>query len=215
LTPDIYDAFSKVEGFGNLNRRLAKLPKAELARAKRIIDINARALQRYVRTERMTGGTTSSRLRVRTGRLRASVVPLKTGVTETGVEGGIAIGTVYSRVHVGKAGQRTIIKPKRKKYLTIPLPAAETKAGVLRGPALSATWGDTFIAKSKKGNLIIFGKRRYMKGKRQGELRKQVLPLFLLVKQVSVPSRIDPAEVLNWIKPKMIESFLIGRLEVE
>jgi hypothetical protein len=221
-----------VEGSEKLITVLNSLQGKFLARAKTIIDLNARALQKYVRTEKLTGGTTESRLRVRSGRFRASVIPIPTETKEDRIEGGISFGTIYGRVHVGPKGQVTTITPKRRKYLTIPLPAAMTRAGVSRGalaPGLSSAqlsawgpmaaemtpYGNTFVAKSKKGNLIVFGNLRYAKGKRVGELRSQIVPLFLLVKSVKIKARIHPEELLAWIKPKVIEDFIKKGIEVK
>lgn len=209
-----------VEGTDKLLGNIGKISGSFLKQAKSIIDINARALQRYVRIEKLTGGTTPSRLRVRSGRLRASVISLKTEMKEDRVEGGISFGTVYGRAHVGPKGQVTTITPKRSKYLTIPLPAAMTKAGVVRGTARSfmgkeGVFGKTFIAKSKAGNLIIFGQKRIEKGKRTGELRREIVPLFVLKKQVKIKARVHPEELIAWVKPKMIEDFVKKGIEVK
>ena len=199
---------SKIDGIG-------KIPPNIFKQAERIITRQARAMQRYVRTEHLTGGTTSTRLRVRTGKLRASCIPIPTEIKEGSVEGGISFGTVYGRVHVGPKGQTTTITPKKGKYLTIPLPAAMTGAGVARGSARQGPWGETFVAKSKEtGGLIIFGKRKITSGKKVGELRGQITPLFLLLKSVRIKARVHPEELIAWIKPKMIEDFLKGGIEV-
>jgi len=199
---------SKIDGIG-------KIPPNIFKQAERIITRQAREMQRYVRTEHLTGGTTSTRLRVRTGKLRASCIPIKTEIKEGSVEGGISFGTVYGRVHVGPKGQTTTITPKKGKYLTIPLPAAMTGAGVARGSARKGPWGETFVAKSKEtGGLIIFGKRKIMRGKKAGELRGKITPLFLLLKSVRIKARVHPEELIAWIKPKMIEDFLKGGIEV-
>ena len=199
---------SKIDGIG-------KIPPNIFKQAERIITRQARAMQRYVRTEHLTGGTTDTRLRARTGKLRASCIPIKTEIKEGSVEGGISFGTVYGRVHVGPKGQTTTITPKKGKYLTIPLPAAMTGAGVARGSARQGPWGETFVAKSKEtGSLIIFGKRKITSGKKVGELRGQITPLFLLLKSVRIKARVHPEELIAWIKPKMIEDFLKGGIEV-
>jgi len=203
-----------VEGSEKLITVLNSLQGKFLARAKTIIDLNARALQKYVRTEKLTGGTTESRLRVRSGRFRASVIPIPTETKEDRIEGGISFGTIYGRVHVGPKGQVTTITPKKGKYLTIPLSAAMTGAGVAKGTAKGGPWGKTFVAKSAAGNLIIFGQSKVMKGKRTGEFKSQVIPLFLLRKQVKIKARIHPEDLVAWIKPKVIEDFIKKGIEV-
>jgi len=199
---------SKIDGIG-------KIPPNIFKQAERIITRQAREMQRYVRTEHLTGGTTSTRLRVRTGKLRASCIPIKTEIKEGSVEGGISFGTVYGRVHIGPKGQMTTITPKKGKYLTIPLPAAMTGAGVARGSARQGPWGETFVAKSKAGNLIIFGKRKIMSGKKAGELRGKITPLFLLLKSVRVKARIHPEDIKAWIRPKLIQDFIDHGVKVE
>lgn len=206
---------TKFEGAEQVLINLKQLSAKFLVKAKRIININARLLQSYIRTEKMTGGTSDTRLKVRSGRLRASVILVKTEMKESSIEGGVSIGTVYGRVHVGSKGQVTTIRPRKGKYLALPLPDAMTGAGVARGSPKGGPWGDTFVRKSKAGNLIIFGQRKITKGKRAGELRSQVVPLFLLKKQVTIKARIHPEELISWIKPKMIEDFTKGGIEVK
>jgi len=213
-----------IEGTDKLLDNLGKIPKSFLKQAKRIIDINARVLQRYVRVDKLTGGTSTSRLKVRSGKLRASVIPLKTEMKEDRVEGGISFGTIYSRVHVGPKGQVTTIVPKRSKYLTIPLPAAMTKAGVGKGSAMLGPWTNTFVRKSKAGNLIMFGQTTsYSKVKVGGtavkglairKISSNVVPLFLLKKQVKVKARIHPEDLIAWIRPKVITDFKEMGIEV-
>jgi len=214
-----------VEGTDKLLNNLGKIPKSFLNQAKRIIDLNARVLQRYVKVEKLTGGTTLNQLKVRTGRLRASVIPLKTEVKEDRVEGGISFGTIYARVHVGPKGQVTTIKPKKGKYLTIPLPAAMTKSGVGKGSAMLGPWTNTFVQKSKAGNLIIFGRMTsYSKVKVGGtavkglairKVSSNVVPLFVLKKQVKVKARIHPEDLIAWIGPKVITDFKDAGIEVK
>ena len=199
---------SKIDGIGKIIPNIFK-------QAERIITRQAREMQRYIRTEHLTGGTTSTRLRVRTGKLRASCIPIKTEIKEGSVEGGISFGTVYGRVHIGPKGQVTTITPKKGKYLTIPLPAAMTGAGVARGSARQGPWGETFVAKSKAGNLIIFGKRKITTGKKAGELRGQATPLFLLLKSMKIKARIHPEDIKAWIRPKLIQDFIDHGVKVE
>ncbi len=194
---------AKVEGVEQVNHALKKVPKDLIKKVAQIISLNARAMQRYIRQEHLTGGTTDTKLRVRSGKLRGSVLPLKTETNEERVEGGVSIGTIYGRTHFGPEGQETTITPKKGKYLTIPLPAAMTKAGVLRGAARSGPWGETFLAKTKAGNLVIFGKLKVMKGKSAGKLRKRIVPLFVLKKSVTIPARVHPDEILDWVAPKI------------
>ena len=83
---------SKIEGVEELKIKLSKLPEGLRRRAVVIINKNALELQKYIRTERLSGGTTADRLAVRSGNLRASIGLLKTQMTEDGVEGGVSLG---------------------------------------------------------------------------------------------------------------------------
>ncbi len=210
----------ETKGLPELNAFLLSLPEKVVKNAERILNLEARALQKYIRIEKMTGGTTDTRLRVRSGRLRDSVIPIPAKITNTGVEAGVGIGNQadgtlrYARVHIGPAGQQTTIRPKKGKYLTIPLDAAMTPTGQLKAPATSDMWGETFVRKSKKGNLIIFGKVQVTKGKHAGEYRGDAVPLFLLRKEVTIKARIHPAELLDWIKPRMLEDFSSKKFKV-
>jgi len=173
----------------------------------RTFDLGSIWMQKLIRTTYMSGPTGAKSVSVRTGALRASVIPIKTEIKEDSIQAGVSIGGNvlagggtpagrYAGVHVG--GYRsTVITAKNKKFLTIPLPAAKTGAGVTKGSAMSGAFGETFIAKSKKGNLIIFGKLAYIKGKKKGETRGNIVPLFLLKRTVSVPARIHPNEILE------------------
>jgi hypothetical protein len=201
------DVRGKLEGKERIEPRLNMVLSKLGSMARKAINESSVLLASYMKTDRFTGGTTPTRLKVRSGRLRASVKSIKAAEKEGQITGGASIGTKYARVHVGPKGQKTTIKPKRGKYLTIPLPAAQTRAGVTRGPARSTVWANTFVAKTKAGNLIIFGKKTVAKGAKAGQAKGAIVPLFLLLKSVTVPSRIDPKDVLRWIRPRVIEAF--------
>jgi len=196
-----------IEGSDKLQVQLEQLAPKMLEQVRRIFQAESAALAGHIREEHMTGGTTATKLRVRSGRLRASVRAVQSQIVGEQVKGGVSFGTVYGRVHAGPKGQETIIKPKTRKFLAIPLDAAMTKAGVSRGGPMSGTWGETFIQKTDKGKLIIFGKRVIGKGPGVGSTRGQIVPLFLLVKQVKVPSRVHPEQILAWEKPRMLKAF--------
>jgi len=173
----------------------------------RVLDLDSIWLQKFIRTEHMSGQTGSTSISVRSGALRASVLPIKSEVKDESVQAGVSIGGDiargggtpagrYARVHVG-GNRSTVITAKNKKFLTIPLPAAKTKAGLTKAPAPSdSVWGQTFVAKSKKGNLIIFGREKFVKGKRAGEFKTKIVPLFLLKESVSIPARVHPEEIV-------------------
>ena len=183
-------------------RLRARLP-GEIAKEMMLQSIE---LAEYVKERHLTGGTTPTRLRVRTGRMRASTKPALIRRTAEGIEGGINVGTIYAPIHFGRRGSKTVIRPKKRKYLTIPLDAALTPTGTLRGSAQSGVWGETFFQRSKRGNLILFGKRVAQRGARAGQARGKIVPLFLLVKKVEIPARVDPEAIFRWWKPRVIQA---------
>ena len=138
----------------------------------------------YIIIRHLTGGTTSDRLARRTGTLAKSTRPRKVEKKGKKVVGGVVLGTKYAKVHVGKKGKVTAIRPRRAQFLAIPLSAAKTAAGVPRGRPRD--FGNTFIQRSKKGNLLIFQKR--LGG---------IVPLFALKKEVRIPARVHLEEVAS------------------
>ncbi|MBM4272806.1 MAG: hypothetical protein FJ139_11725 [Deltaproteobacteria bacterium] len=174
----------------------------------------------HTKSEHLTGGTSSTRLRVRTGNLRASTKPMTPIIKEDSIEGGIQFGTVYAGTHIGPRGKITEIKPtKGKDYLTIPFVGLQmkkniqgpflftpsmTKAGVLKGSARSGMWGETFVRKSKKGNLILFGKQIIQRGIKAGLTKGRIVPLFILKKSVKIPARVHPEDIIDWTEPRLI-----------
>jgi hypothetical protein len=142
------------------------------------------------------------KLATHSGNLKRSVHAITAKVEGDMVVGGITYGTAYGRVHINKKGTETTIKPKHSQFLTIPLPAAQKASGLARGRAIDkAVWGDTFFGKSKAGNIILFGKLKYLKGQRAGETRGSIVPLFILKKEVKVKARITIEDLIKWIEP--------------
>lgn len=197
----------KIEGGDKLAGAMQKVSHQLFAEAKKILRAEAAVLATHIKNEHLRGGTTDTRLAVRSGRLFTSTHSLPVTESPGLLESGVGFGTQYARAHIGPKGQITTIRPKSGQYLTIPLMAAKTPSGDARGSARSGMWGETFFARSKKGNLILFGKRVVQKGKSSGQTRGDVVPLFLLVKQVKVKARVHPEEILAWEKPRMIAAF--------
>ena len=118
-------------------------------------------------------------LKVRSGTLRRSVYPI---YEERGnkVFSGVAFGVKYAKTHIGRKGTYEIIKPKRTKFLAIPMGEALTPAGVSRYRSPRDV-PNTFV----KGEVIF---------QRRG---KRAVPMFILKRQVKVPKRLDPEEILG------------------
>jgi hypothetical protein len=205
----------KIDGADKLVGDVQRVTARVFSEVKRILRTEAVLMGSHIKANLMSGPR-PGKLGVRSGALRASVKSLQVVESPGLLESGVGFGTAYARPHVGPKGQVTTIKPVNAKYLTIPLPAAMTRAGVPRGSARNGPWGETFFLRSRKrpGELILFGKMSYTKGKKAGQLKQGmrlagggIVPLFLLVKQVKIKSRIHPEEILAWEKPKMIAAF--------
>jgi hypothetical protein len=197
----------KIEGnFDDLRARKKWLDAYIGKMVVRLVNTTTLALQKHIRQDlfqsfAMTGPRNSNVLFSRSKKLRNSVINIPVVKTGDDVKGGVGIGTEYARVHFGKRGQVTTIVAKGK-MLTIPLPAAMNNNGVARGSARDASiFGETFIRKSTKGNLIIFGKLKYVKGKSAGKVKGKLVPLFLLRNQVNVPARIFPEDLAKFAQP--------------
>jgi hypothetical protein len=187
------------------NDRVKNILPAMVKSIKESFTKNGRLLASYLKQERFTGGTTESKLGVRSGRLRSSVKTMPVVSKTDYIEGGTEFGTVYGRVHVGTTGQVTTIRAKKGKFLAIPLDAAKTPGGVPKGSPMGGPWGDTFFARSKEGKLILFGKSEYSKGAKAGLTHGKITPLFLMVKQVKVKARIHLNEIVDYITPKIVQ----------
>lgn len=188
-------------------KAIRSVPAKLLAEARKILKVESTLLAGTVRSRWLTGGTTPTQLAVRTGNLRSQCKALQITETANSAEGGIGFGTSYAAAHIGPIGQVTTIRPMHSQWLTIPLDAAKTPAGVPRGSARNGPWGATFFARSKRGNLILFGRRTVQKGKHAGETRGDIVPLFLLVKQIRVKTRVHPETILAFERPHLVGAF--------
>jgi hypothetical protein len=200
----VIDATTNIK---QVEQKIKQITPKLLTETKKIFTINSQLLVGHIRKRHMTGGTTDTRLRNRSGHLSKSTKSEPVTHAIGIIKGGVSFGTIYAGVHIGPKGRVTTIRPKKAKMLTIPLPAAQTKAGVTRGSARSGRWGETFIAKSKKGNLILFGKKVMQRGARAGQTAGNIVPLFLLKKQVKVKTRIHPESILTYTKKKIIMDY--------
>ena len=186
-----------------------------LKELKTSLQVNSLLLQTRARTVYLKGGTTNSRLKMRTGKLAASTKALSIEKTSKGFKAGLGFGTKYAAVHVGDIGTSTTIRGKNGGYLKIPLPAVQTKGGVTRGSdsyqvtdtyfTTSGVVDKVFPKFSKKGNLILFGYKKRQKGKRAGSTYGKLVPLFVLKKQVKIKARIPPKALIKFIRPKIIK----------
>lgn len=177
------------DGAGALQARLARAQR-ELPRVlAQVLFTRLSEAVTYARTRYLSGGTTTDRLAVRTGRLRAafgmevqqqgSGVQARIGyILPQGRQGG-GDALVYARIHEGWPDGRasTTMRPRNAQYLAIPLAAAKTPAGVARGGPRD--FPDTFVQRSRQGTLILF----------QQVGSGGIVPLFILKREVVIPAR--------------------------
>jgi len=181
-----------------LVQQLRKGP--EVLRAFSLRVMRKRSAETVANIKRELSGPT---LKVRTGSLRRSIafrveqegsdVLSRIGVMKGGSGGlaaaasiGSAFGSKSSNVlryaAVHEYGSDGPIRPKPpRKLLTIPLKASLTPSGVPRWTALEAKERfplGTFWRKTDSGSLILFGKKA-----------RSIVPLFVGVKQVTIPAR--------------------------
>lgn len=180
----------------------------------RLVNMTTLALQKHIRKDLFVEYQGTQRnlftgyLQTRSGKLKKSVINIPAKRDGDVVRGGIGIGTKYGHVQFGKRGQVTTITPKRAGALTIPLPAAMNAQGVAKGSARDKSiFGETFLAKSESGNMIIFGKTLYVKGKKAGQAKGKIVPLFVLKKSVRVPARIHPDDLMKFVQPLLGKGF--------
>lgn len=172
----------QVTGLEATARRFALADQLIPQVAGRVLTTRLMQAVTYAKERYLTGGTTSDRLAVRSGVLRAAFMSRVT-LSAGGAQGqiGYAQGpaSAYAATHEGWPNRRssTTIKAKKTQYLAIPLAAAKTPAGVARGRPRD--FPNTFVARSKRGALLIF--QRTGKG--------TIMPLFLLKKEVIIPAR--------------------------
>lgn len=137
-----------------------------------------------------SGQTAPNRLSKRSGRavrsIKASV--RVRGNTLDSLRGSIG-GIGYLRTHEFGA----TVRAKRVQYLTIPLPAALHANGTPIHRS-ARQWQNTTIIRSKQGNLLIV--------QRKG---KNVVPLYLLKEEVTIPPRLRMRETLQKKVPLLVD----------
>ena len=195
-----------VKGVDETKKAIKDVVKAYEKKLLNMLDKYSILLASHTRENYLRGGTDARRLRMRSGKLARSCLPIRAKKQGDKIKAGIKFGTIYAGIHIGDDRVATVIRPKTKKFLAIPLEAAKTAAGVARGkPTDESVFGKTFIKKSKAGNLIIFGQNVFQSGSRQGETKGKIVPLFVLKKSVTIKKRISPKRLIKWVKPKIIK----------
>jgi hypothetical protein len=186
-----------------LQKALQRSPAALFSLVQRSLKEVLNETLNDVKVNRATGGTTATRLRVRSGRLRNALNYRVTGTTLDTLVGELGASSIapYAKVQelgtVGKGGSLPDIVPTHGKYLAIPLPAAMTPAGVPRGTPRNGPWGATFIRKG-----VIFG---FTTVGQHG--KANLVPLFALKRKVAILPRLG----LRWTLEKHLPD-LVSRI---
>ena len=193
------------DGVSDLQARLDRAARELPRTIARVLFKRLTAAVTYARTRYLTGGTTTDRLAVRTGRLRAafgmqveqqgSGVRARIGYILPQTRQGGGDPLAYARIHEGWPEGRasTTIRPRGAQYLAIPLAAAQTPAGVARGGPRD--FHDTFVQRSRQGTLILFQKVG----------SGGIVPLFVLKKEVVIPARPALRPTMQRFTPLILE----------
>lgn len=179
----------QIIGTDALRIRILRMAKKDLSQALyTAIDKESKKQTTYIMEEHLTGGTTDTKLRTRSGHLKNTTFPIVPFEENGFIVGGTKFGTKYAGIHVGKKGKETTMEGNP--YLTIPLEPALTPAGDMKLPKAKDYLGLFFIT-SKKGNLLLV----------QGNKKGGITPFFVLKKQIKVKTRVPPEEILAKRKP--------------
>lgn len=181
-------------------RKLSAPVKAGLFKG---VTAGSAKLTSEVQNKHLRGGTSSSRLGVRSGRLRSETRALRTKLDGSRVEGGFKIGVFYASTHFGPKGKVTTIKPKSSRFLTIPLPPALTAGG--RPKKKSAReWGDRlqFIPRRGKSPLLAEVTR--------GGIR----PFYVLKTKINIKTRVHP-EVIARENEELLARIIDNSIQTE
>ena len=146
----------KIEGHKAIVRFLGNLPLKVIPNLVDALNTYVIKLADHIVTQKLSGQV----LKVRTGTLRSSIVPILAHMEGRVIMAGVGTGVKYARIHEFGG---TIV-PKVAQALTVPLPGVKGRA---------RDYKNTFIAKG-----MIFQK--------QG---REIIPLFALKKSVTIPAR--------------------------
>ena len=153
--------------------------------------------QRYIQKEELSGQL----LGVRTGALRRSIRATEPTRGSGGISGSVgpADDTVARYAAIHEFGGT--IRPKKGKYLAIPLPAARTVSGAIMGKYNVSDLGtlDLTVIRSKAGNLLLVKKT-----KGRGKGKSQIVPLFVLKREVHIRAKHYMRNAADWMRPRII-----------
>lgn len=160
-------------------------------------------LASHIIEKHLTGGTTDTKLAVRTGELRRRTKAVRVKQEGDTLKGGVTFGVKYASTHIGPRGQTTAIEPKSSSNLAIPVGPALTAGGVARYNSPRDVAGLQFIP-AKRGAAHT----GVMAMVKNGE----VIPYFILKKSIEIKTRIHPEEIIK-ARQNHIESRLNAALQ--
>jgi hypothetical protein len=147
--------------------------------------IQSAELTRYIIVNHLTGGTTGTKLGVRSGNLRRLTLPIIPIAYSQKMKGGTQFAAKYAGTHVGPQGQVTTIKPIRSKYLAIPILNGLSATGASRYGSPRNVPGLKFIPRKGKSPLLA---------RVSGGILE---PFYVLKKESKVKARVHPKDILK------------------
>jgi len=182
------------------SRLITKLQEAMPSILARAVGQESRLMSIRVKQSHFSGPTSSKSVSRKTSKLFRSVIPIEPSISGDSARGGISMGggVIYSSVHIGPVGQRTLITPKKGSALAIPLNH--------RAEFLQRRVASLYDIKSLKRRGDLLGTQR----------AGVFTPYFLLKRSVSIPSRVHP-EIIAYenVMPVMmgIRKYVFNRIE--
>ena len=160
--------------------------------------------KRYIKvlqSEHLTGGTSATKLSVRTGDLRRSFYEEVIGFSLDTLALVITSGSKYAAIHEYGG----TIKAKPNKMLAIPIGAALTASGVARWPSPRSPG-------APRMHILTYGRND---GKSRVLLVDSISgePMFLLVKSVKIPARLHARDTMQDFLPVIAKG--LGRVAVK
>lgn len=182
----------QIKGVVELKGLINKLPSHMYDTAKKALSAAVLGAHSEVSDNFGPTGTIESR----SGRLRRSILPEVSGETLNTLRGSLSTDVVYAPIQ--ETGGTIKAKDKYLRvpggpYLNIPLPLNKTPAGVMRKSAKQVFEEGGFLVKSKFGRWIV--------------MDVIGLPMFVLVKEVTLKPRLGMIDAAEGQIPTLLSTF--------
>lgn len=184
----VLDVRVEVQGLDRVQRLMHELPPVLFAGVKKELGKGLLKIQGDVQARIQSGANNS--LHTRTGQLRRSWQVTLKGTSFETLDAQFWSDSPYAYVHEGEGtGTSQTIRAKHAysrvpggPYLNIPLAANKTPAGVTRMQAREVFGQGGYLIRSRSGKWIVMLNSK---------------PMFVLVRQVRIPSRLRLREILD------------------